>query len=109
MGAMGGDVSGIQIINGREVPQAPIREYMRSAYKSTYLKSYGWAKSLAMLSALFGGVDCVIEKYRGKDDAWNPVLSGCAVGATISAKSGLGVILTQYLYITTNVWLLFII
>ncbi len=40
------------------------------------------------MSFLFGGVDCVIEKYRGKHDVWNPVASGCLVGGTISAKGG---------------------
>lgn len=89
MGAMGGDtLSSIQVLNGREVPQAPVREQLRSAYKSTVLKSAGWAKSFGVLTALFGGVDCIIEKYRGKHDVWNPVLSGCAVGGALSAKGG---------------------
>lgn len=87
MGAMG-DVSPIQIINGREVPQAPIREQFRAAYKATASKTFGWAKSFGVLTALFGGVECVIEKYRSKHDVWNPVASGCVVGATLSAKAG---------------------
>lgn len=89
MGAMG-DVSPIQVISGREVPQAPVREQLRQALKATATKSSGWAKSFGVLTALFGGVDCLIEKYRGKHDIWNPVLSGCAVGATLSAKGGPG-------------------
>lgn len=40
------------------------------------------------MAALFSGVDCVIEKYRGKHDAYNPVLSGCVVGAALAAKQG---------------------
>lgn len=89
MGAMGGDVSSpIQLVNGREVPQAPLREQLRSAYKSTAGKAAGWAKSFGILTALFGGVECVIEKYRGKHDVWNPVISGCAVGGAMSAKGG---------------------
>ncbi len=87
MGAMS-DPSPIQVVKGREVPQAPLREQMRSAYRSTASKTYGWSKSFAVLTALFGGVECVIEKYRAKHDVWNPVISGCAVGATLSAKSG---------------------
>jgi hypothetical protein len=87
MGAMG-DVSPIQVIQGREVPQTPLREQMRIAYKSTILKSSGWAKSFGILSALFGGVECVIEKYRAKHDVWNPVISGCIVGGTLSASGG---------------------
>jgi import inner membrane translocase subunit TIM22 len=87
MGAMS-DPSPIVVLKGREVPQAPLREQVRSAYKATAFKSYGWAKSFGILTALFGGVECVIEKYRAKHDVWNPVISGCAVGATLSAKSG---------------------
>jgi import inner membrane translocase subunit TIM22 len=87
MGAMG-DVSPIQIINGREVPQAPLREQVRAGFKSIAFKSRGWAKSFGILTALFGGIECLIEKYRAKHDVWNPVISGCAVGATLSAKGG---------------------
>ena len=88
MGAMGDVSPAIRIIQGREVPQAPLREQMRAAYRSTANNTYGWCKSFAVLTALFGGIECVIEKYRGKHDILNPVFSGCAVGATLSAKSG---------------------
>ena len=87
MGAMG-DVSPIQIVNGREVPQAPLREQMRAAFKSTAGKACGWAKSFGILTALFGGVECVVEKYRAKHDVWNPAISGCIVGATLAAQGG---------------------
>lgn len=39
-------------------------------------------------TALFSGVDCVVEKARGKHDAYNAVISGCGVGAALSAKQG---------------------
>ncbi len=87
MGAMG-DVSPIQVLQGREVPQAPLREQLRAAFKSTATKSAGWARNFGVLTALFGGIECLIEKYRAKHDVWNPVISGCAVGATLSIKGG---------------------
>ncbi len=83
-----GDISPIQIVDGKEVPQAPIREQLRAGFKSTILKSKGWAKSFGILTALFGGIECLIEKHRAKHDVWNPVVSGCVVGATLSAKAG---------------------
>ncbi len=92
MGAMG-DNSAFQIVNGREVPQPPLREQLRSAYKSTAAKAGGWARNFGVLTALFGGVECVLEKYRGKHDSLNPVLSGCIVGATVSASGGPTVII----------------
>ena len=63
MGAMG-DVSPIQVLHGREVPQAPLREQARAGFKSLANKSISWGKNFAVLTALFGGVECVIEKYR---------------------------------------------
>ena len=71
-----------------EVPVAPLREQLRAAYKSTIGKTMGWAKSFGILTALFGGIECIIEKQRAKHDVWNPVLSGCIVGATLAVKSG---------------------
>ena len=87
MGAMG-DVSPIQIAQGREVPQAPLREQVRAAWKGTANKAGSWGRSFGVLTALFGGVECVIEQHRATHDVWNAVFSGCAVGATLSAKSG---------------------
>jgi mitochondrial import inner membrane translocase subunit TIM22 len=99
MGAMGGDsASAIQIWKNKEVPQAPLREQLRSSYKATLGKMKGWAKQFAVLTALFGGVECVIEKYRGKHDVWNAVSSGCIVGATLSASAG-----PQVSYLSCNI------
>lgn len=78
-----------------QVPPAPLREQMRSGYKATGAKAKGWAKQFGVLTALFGGVECVVEKYRAKHDVWNPVISGCAVGATLSASGGPGVRLSS--------------
>lgn len=86
--SMMSDVSPIQIVNGREVPQAPLREQVRIGFKSLGSKSSGWAKSFGILTALFGGIECLIEKHRAKHDVWNPVVGGCVVGATLSAKAG---------------------
>ena len=106
MGAMG-DVSPLRVIKGKEVPQAPVREQLRLAYRSTAMNSLGWAKSFGVLTALFGGVDCVVEKYRGKHDVYNPMISGCAVGATLSAKAGIWVIILLYsaLFVRPDIFL----
>mmetsp|Transcript_10004 Transcript_10004/g.10490 ORF Transcript_10004/g.10490 Transcript_10004/m.10490 type:complete len:205 (+) Transcript_10004:3-617(+) len=88
MSAMGGDISQIQVWKGREIPPPPVREQIRAGYKGTLGKMKGWSKNFAILTALFGGVECVIEKYRSKHDVWNPVASGCVVGATLSASGG---------------------
>ena len=88
LGAMGGESQVLPLVKGREIPQAPFREQMRSSFKSTAGKMRGWAKSFGILTALFEGVECCVEKYRGKTDIWNQTISGCAVGATLSAAGG---------------------
>ena len=30
----------------------------------------------------------MVEKYRGKHDVWNAVVSGCVTGAAMQAKQG---------------------
>lgn len=90
LGAMNNDVQTVQMAHGREIPQAPLREQMRQAVKALGGKTRGWAKSFGILTALFEGIECVIEKYRGKHDVWNQVTSGCIVGATLSISGGPG-------------------
>jgi hypothetical protein len=36
--------------------------------KSTGSKAAGWAKGFGVMTALFGGIECVVEKYRAKHD-----------------------------------------
>ncbi len=48
LGAMS-DMSPINVSQGREVPQGPIREQLRQAFKQTGAKSFGWARN-------FGGI-----------------------------------------------------
>ncbi|GAB5031585.1 tim22-like protein [Nannochloropsis oceanica] len=61
---------------------------MRLAYRATFERCGHWARNFMALTALFSGVDCVVEKFRGKHDAYNAVISGCGVGAALSAKQG---------------------
>lgn len=88
LGAMGDMSPAIPIINGREAPQAPAKEQLRLAYRATFERCGHWARNFMALTALFSGVDCVVEKFRGKHDAYNAIISGCGVGAALSAKQG---------------------
>ena len=82
------DPSPHKIVNGREVPIAPMREVMRMGTRATYKNSMGWAKSFGIMTALFGGIECLIEKERGVKDVWNQVFSGCVVGGSMAIGQG---------------------
>lgn len=85
---MMGDMQPLQMVNGREVPQAPLREQVRLQYKQTAERSLGMARNFASFSAIFMGSECVIEKMRGKTDMMNSVYAGCATGAAFGIKQG---------------------
>ena len=77
MGALSDATPPIQVIGGKEVPQAPLREQMRVTFRATADKSLYWCRNFAFITGVFGGSECLVEKYRGKHDVWNSVMSGC--------------------------------
>mmetsp|Transcript_36004 Transcript_36004/g.70845 ORF Transcript_36004/g.70845 Transcript_36004/m.70845 type:complete len:246 (+) Transcript_36004:139-876(+) len=104
MGVVGGGVMGllmgvflsamsdvtppVTVVTGRMVPAAPMKEQMRHSLRTTGDKSLYWARNFAFITGVFSGSECLVEKARGKHDVWNPVMSGCATGAAMQAKSG---------------------
>lgn len=88
LGAMGDNT--LQVAQGKEVPSPPLKELMRASFKSTMAKTRGLALTFGVLTALFEGSECVVERYRSKHDVWNQIISGCFSGATLSAKAGPG-------------------
>lgn len=88
LGAMSDATPPVTIIAGRDVPQAPLREQMKVTMRATAEKSMYWCKNFAFITGVFGGSECLVEKFRGKHDMWNSVASGCITGAALQAKSG---------------------
>jgi len=88
LGAMSDATPVMNSIHGKDIPQAPIKEQMKVVARATWQKSLYWCKSFAFITGVFGGSECLVEKYRGKHDVWNPVVSGCITGAALQAKSG---------------------
>lgn len=88
LGAMSDMTPPVTVLNGKEVPQAPLREQMRTTLRATGEKSLYWARNFAFITGVFGASDCLVEKFRGKHDVWNEVLSGCITGAAMQAKQG---------------------
>jgi import inner membrane translocase subunit TIM22 len=88
LGAMSDATPPVQVIGGKDVPSAPLREQLKVTMRATAEKSIYWCKNFAFITGVFGGTDCLVEKYRGKHDVWNSVASGCITGAAIQAKQG---------------------
>jgi mitochondrial import inner membrane translocase subunit TIM22 len=88
LGAMSDATPPVQFIAGKEVPTQPLRDQMKLTLRATANKSLYWCKNFAFITGVFGGSECLVEKYRGKHDVWNSVMSGCLTGAALQAKSG---------------------
>ncbi|CAD2220437.1 inner membrane preprotein translocase Tim17 [Angomonas deanei] len=48
--------------------------------KSTLRNSHRSGKNFALFGLLFGGLDVMLEKRRGKKDFWNPTVVGGLIG-----------------------------
>ena len=88
LGALGSD-PGMQFhTSGKDLPSAPVWDQMRVSWRATGKRAIGMGQNFAVITAIFQGTECVVEKYRGKHDVMNSMISGCAAGAALSAKSG---------------------
>ena len=45
-------------------------------------------KQLALFGGVYGSIECVIERYRGKQDLTNHMITGCAVGGGFGSLAG---------------------
>lgn len=88
LGALSDSQPPIQVAGGKDVPQAPFKEQVRYTMRATAEKSMYWCRNFAFITGVFGGSECLVEKFRGKHDMWNPVASGCITGAALQAHAG---------------------
>ena len=88
LGALSDTQPPIQVAGGKDVPQAPLKEQVRYTMRATAEKSMYWCRNFAFITGVFGGSECLVEKFRGKHDMWNPVASGCITGAALQAHAG---------------------
>ena len=87
-GILGADPSVPVGPGGRAIPAAPLAHQVRVAWRALGDKALWYTKSFAVITALFSGCDCLFKKARGRHDAINGSLSGCATGAVLAAKQG---------------------
>jgi import inner membrane translocase subunit TIM22 len=71
-------------------PDLNTRQKIFEMYRGMGTKMMSMAKTFAVVGALYSGVECTVEKTRGKHDLWNPVISGCITGGALGARAGPG-------------------
>jgi hypothetical protein len=74
LGAMSDATPPLQVIAGKDVPQAPLREQVKLTFRATADKSLYWCRNFAFITGVFGGSECLVEKFRGKHGALHIVL-----------------------------------
>ena len=50
--------------------------------------SVGSARSFGMIGGVYTGVECTVEKVRGKHDMTNALLAGCLTGGGLAVRGG---------------------
>jgi hypothetical protein len=74
LGAMSDATPPLQVIAGKDVPQAPLREQVKLTFRATADKSLYWCRNFAFITGVFGGSECLVEKLRGKHGALHIVV-----------------------------------
>ncbi|KGN65851.1 mitochondrial import inner membrane translocase subunit TIM22-4 [Cucumis sativus] len=64
------------------------RQQFVNTAKQMGRRSWGSAKSFAVMGLIFSAAECVVEKARAKHDMTNTIVAGCVTGGSISAKGG---------------------
>ncbi|PNW88246.1 hypothetical protein CHLRE_01g021050v5 [Chlamydomonas reinhardtii] len=68
--------------------QRSTRAVLKEMFTNMRTKSVSYAKGFAVMGALFSFNECVVEKWRAKHDAANPVIAGCVTGAMMAHSGG---------------------
>lgn len=66
----------------------PFRKQMRAVFRDMRTKTWSSAKNFGLVSLLFSGFECAIEKYRARTDIYNTMTAGCLSGAVLAKGTG---------------------
>ncbi|KAJ0400908.1 hypothetical protein P43SY_004520 [Pythium insidiosum] len=88
LGSYEGITPPVPLPGQREMPRAPWRESVTGAWRVTQGKCRYWGNNFLVISAMFSGLECAVEKGRGVHDVGNELVAGCATGAALAAGQG---------------------
>ena len=63
-----------------EPPGKPWKEEFRAAGRTMARKTASWSKNFAIVTAVYQGLECSLERTRAKHDIWNHGVAGCGTG-----------------------------
>lgn len=63
-----------------EPPSKPWKEEFRAAGRTMGRKCASWSKNFAIVTAVYQGLECSLERSRAKHDIWNHGVAGCGTG-----------------------------
>jgi mitochondrial import inner membrane translocase subunit TIM22 len=66
----------------------PLRKQLASGFRDMGTRSWSTAKGFGTIGALFAGIECGIEGFRGRNDMANGVAAGCLTGGILARASG---------------------
>jgi import inner membrane translocase subunit TIM22 len=87
-GAMNTSNTSMLIPGVPEPPRKTLRHEFRDSIRQTRFKARSWARNFAFISGVYSGVECAVEKVRGRHDVINAVSAGCITGAGLAMGSG---------------------
>lgn len=74
----------------RGAKNAPKGERLRNGFRTVRQRAPILGGNFAVFSGLFSGFDCILTRYRGKEDLLNPLAAGFMSGAMLAFRGGTG-------------------
>ena len=69
-------------------PNKPVAQEFRATGRTMGRKAVSWSKNFAVITAVFSGSECALERIRAKNDMYNSMLAGFVSGAALAIKQG---------------------
>ncbi|CBK24746.2 Tim22 [Blastocystis hominis] len=95
MGAFSLFTSGMPYVGNvpEKTTATTLLQEFKKPFRFMYLRGKGSARMMASFGAVYGGLECVIERVVGRKNILTNAIAGCGVGLVTGSKRGLQVLL----------------